>query len=77
MGVREYMNWKEKRLIGASLTVTMPTGQYDPARLINPGTNRWGFKPEIGISQTLGQIGLATGTPGRGSLPETTVLSRT
>jgi len=51
MGVREYINWKEKRLIGASLTVTVPTGQYDRARLINPGTNRWGLKPEIGMTR--------------------------
>lgn len=51
MGVREYINWKEKRLVGASLTVTVPTGQYDPARLINPGTHRWGLKPEIGMTR--------------------------
>jgi hypothetical protein len=54
MGVGEYLKWKEKRLIGASLTVTFPTGQYDRARLINPGTNRWGFKPEIGFSRRWG-----------------------
>ncbi len=51
MGVGEYLKWTEKRLVGASLTITIPTGQYDPARLINPGTNRWGLKPEIGFSR--------------------------
>ncbi len=51
MGVGEYLKWTEKRLVGASLTITIPTGQYDPARLINTGTNRWGFKPEIGVSR--------------------------
>jgi hypothetical protein len=51
MGLGEYAKWQEKRLLGASLTVSIPTGQYDPARLVNPGTNRWGFKPEIGFTR--------------------------
>jgi len=54
MRIEEYVRWEEKRLIGASLTVTMPTGQYDPARVSNTGTNRWGFKPEIGFSRRWG-----------------------
>ncbi len=37
-------------LFGTSLTVQGPTGQYDPAKLINLGTNRWSFKPEVGVS---------------------------
>jgi hypothetical protein len=51
MNVEDYLKWTEKRLVGASLTVTIPSGQYDPARLVNIGTNRWGFKPEIGFSR--------------------------
>jgi hypothetical protein len=31
--------------------VSAPTGQYDPSKLINLGTNRWAFKPELGFSQ--------------------------
>jgi len=57
MKLEEYVRWEEKRLIGASLTVSMPTGQYDPARLSNLGTNRWGFKPEIGFSRRWGHWG--------------------
>jgi hypothetical protein len=30
------------------------TGQYDPTKLINFGTNRWSFKPELGYSQRWG-----------------------
>jgi hypothetical protein len=37
-------------IVGTSLTVQAPAGQYDPAKLINLGTNRWSFKPELGIS---------------------------
>jgi hypothetical protein len=37
-------------LLGTSLTVQAPTGQYDSAKLINLGTNRWSLKPEVGVS---------------------------
>src|SRR5688572_7811751 len=41
--------------IGASLSVIVPTGQYDPAKLINVGANRWAFKPEVGLALPFGQ----------------------
>jgi len=31
-----------------------PTGQYDPNKLINWGSNRWAFKPEFGYSERWG-----------------------
>jgi hypothetical protein len=37
-------------IVGASLTVAAPSGQYYPNRLINLGTNRWAFKPEGALS---------------------------
>ena len=51
MPPREYMRWKQKTLLGLSLKVLAPTGQYDPAKLVNWGTNRWAFKPELGYSR--------------------------
>ena len=54
MDVKEYARWRQKTLLGASLTLVTPTGQYDPARLINQGSNRWAFKPEIGLSRRFG-----------------------
>jgi hypothetical protein len=39
-----------KTTLGATLVVSMPTGQYDGTKLINIGTNRWAFKPELGLS---------------------------
>jgi hypothetical protein len=39
-----------KNVIGASLRIVAPTGQYVNTRAINPGAHRWGFKPEVGFS---------------------------
>ena len=38
-----------KTIIGASLLVQAPTGDYDGDRLINLGTNRWSVKPALGM----------------------------
>jgi hypothetical protein len=51
MEAREYAKWNEKTLLGVSLKVVAPTGQYDPNKLINWGSNRWAFKPEFGYSR--------------------------
>lgn len=37
-------------IVAVSLAITAPSGQYDKTRLVNIGTNRWSFKPEIGLS---------------------------
>jgi hypothetical protein len=50
---REFAAYRPKPVLGVSLSVIAPTGQYDPARLVNPGSNRWAFKPEIGFSKPL------------------------
>jgi outer membrane putative beta-barrel porin/alpha-amylase len=39
-----------RTIVGASVAVIAPTGQYDKSKLINLGTNRWAVKPEIGVS---------------------------
>ncbi len=49
-----FARWQQDILLGASLKIVAPTGQYDPTLLVNLGTNRWAFKPEIGYSQRLG-----------------------
>jgi hypothetical protein len=50
----EFARRSPSTIVGASLTVIAPTGQYIPSRLINVGANRWSFKPDIGISQPFG-----------------------
>lgn len=50
----EFLRWRQKVLLGLSLKIVAPTGQYDPTTLINWGNNRWAFKPEFGYSQRWG-----------------------
>jgi hypothetical protein len=50
----EFQKYKEDLVIGTSFVVSIPTGQYLTDKLINIGTHRWGFKPEIGISKRFG-----------------------
>jgi len=54
MEVGEFRKYQQKTVVGVSLRVSAPTGQYDPQRLINYGANRWAFKPEVGYSRRLG-----------------------
>jgi hypothetical protein len=51
MNVQEFMKWKQKSIVGISLKLVPLTGQYDPTKLINLGTNRWALKPELGYSR--------------------------
>ncbi len=55
MAPKEFGKWHQKMLLGFGLKVIAPTGQYDPKKLINWGTNRWSFKPEFGYSQRWGK----------------------
>jgi hypothetical protein len=55
MTPQEFARSEPRTSLGAGLVVSMPTGQYDGTKLINIGTNRWAFRPEIGLSQPLGR----------------------
>lgn len=51
MNSTAFAKWRQKTILGVSLKAVSPTGQYSPANLVNYGANRWGFKPELGLSQ--------------------------
>jgi hypothetical protein len=50
MSGERFLKWKQKTILGLSLRMISPTGQYSPKKLINWGINRWAFKPELGYS---------------------------
>jgi len=54
-GVAEIMKAPKKTLVGVSLSINAPTGEFFSDKLINIGTHRWSFKPEVGLSQPLGK----------------------
>jgi hypothetical protein len=58
MDLKSFRNYQQDLILGASLAITAPTGQYDPSRLVNLGTNRWSIRPELGASKALGPLTL-------------------
>jgi hypothetical protein len=51
LSLDEFASYRQDTIVGASILLTAPFGQYDPTRLVNIGTNRWSIKPELGVSQ--------------------------
>lgn len=54
LSLKEFSDYEQDVIVGVSLQVSAPWGQYDDTRVVNIGTNRWFFKPEIGVSKALG-----------------------
>jgi len=55
MTAPQFVKYQQRTLVGVSISVAPPLGQYDSTKLINLGTNRWSYKPEIGFSRTNGK----------------------
>lgn len=48
-----YQNYTQKTIVGASIRVLAPLGEYYPSKLINLGSNRWSFKLKAGVSHKI------------------------
>lgn len=54
LSVAQFADYKPTTTVGMSLTITAPTGQYNPNKILNLGSDRWSFKPEIAVSHPFG-----------------------
>ena len=62
LSLKEFADYRQDLIIGASLQVSAPLGQYDRDKLVNLGNNRWFVKPDIGISKAWGPLALELST---------------
>ena len=58
LSLSEFAGYEQDVIVGASLQVFAPLGQYDENRVVNLSTHRWSFRPEIGVSQAIGNLTL-------------------
>lgn len=63
LNASEFGSYRQDWIVGGSLRLGLPLGQYDNTRLINIGANRWSIRPELGVSKAIGKwtIELAPG----------------
>jgi hypothetical protein len=62
LSLEEFANYQQDLIIGASMQVSVPLGQYDESKLVNLGNNRWFVKPDIGISKAWGALAIELST---------------
>jgi hypothetical protein len=58
----KFGDWKQDLIVGVSLKVKPPLGDYEE-RILTIGNNRWSIRPEVGFSKAVGpwQLELASG----------------
>jgi hypothetical protein len=54
LNAAEFERYKPATIVGLSCSVTAPTGLYAADRILNLGSDRWSFKPEIALSHPFG-----------------------
>lgn len=54
LSIERFANYKPATSLGLSLTVTAPTGLYNSNKILNLGSDRWSFKPEIALNYPFG-----------------------
>ena len=56
LSLAEYPAYKQDLVIGTSVQVIPPWGQYDAGKAVNLGTNRWSIKPDVGFLKAFGPL---------------------
>jgi Putative MetA-pathway of phenol degradation len=54
MKPKDFVGYRMGTIVGVSVTVAPPLGQYDDTKAINLGANRWSIKSEVGLSRAIG-----------------------
>jgi hypothetical protein len=54
--LEEFKDYRQNWVLGTSVKVAAPVGQYDSDKLLNIGMNRWAVTPELGVSKTVGRL---------------------
>jgi hypothetical protein len=55
LSMKEFAGYHQDIIVGVTLAVTAPSGQYIPSKLVNIGSNRWSFMPGLGVSKGVGR----------------------
>jgi hypothetical protein len=53
LSLAEFATYRQGTIVGASVHVSAPTGQYETGKLVNIGTNRWLVRTEVGLSHVV------------------------
>jgi len=54
LSAEQFETYKPTTIVGLSLSITAPTGLYRSNKVLNLGSDRWSFKPEISLSHPFG-----------------------
>ena len=54
LNVQEFDNYKPLTSLGLSLSITAPTCYYNSNKILNLGSDRWSFKPEVALDHPFG-----------------------
>lgn len=52
----EFAGFRPKTIVGLSMRVTLPLGEYNSDNLVNLGSNRWIFSPQVGVWHVAGHF---------------------
>ncbi len=52
----EFAGFRPRTIVGVTIRMQIPLGEYDPNKLINLGSNRWVFSPQVGIWHVVGNF---------------------
>lgn len=56
LALEEFREYKQDLVLGATLKIQAPLGQYDKNKAVNIGQNRWAIAPELGFSKRFGRF---------------------